>query len=394
ILTMTERLRYLFHKHLARTLTAAERTELNVLVLDEGNDAAITDLLNKAWDGSESEGVSREARKALLEKIQAPVVSIRPGKRWIPWVAAAACVAGLLVIGLVLFNNAKQSGQHPVAFTEPDVSAPQSSKARIVMSNGQSVSIDSLSAVTDGLVTVTKDASGNIVYSGSDNELRYNTLVNPRGSPVATTRLADGTQVWLNAGSSIRYFASNAGRERRVEVSGEAYFEVAKDKMRPFIVSKGHTAVTVLGTHFNVNAYDDDPSLNVTLLEGAVRVDHRTAGENIPASVVIRPGEQVTVSNANSRMSVNKKVNIDEVMAWKNGLFGFNRTDLKTVMRQLTRWYDVQVEYKGKIPSLSFGGEMERTLKLSQVLKLLEQSEVHFRIEPLPAGGQKIIVTP
>lgn len=390
---MSERLRYLFNRHLARTLTAAERTELNTLVVDEGNDADLTGLLSEAWDGLESEGVSPEARQALLEKIQAPVISIKQRKRWIPWVAAA-CIAGLLAIGLLLFNNNQHDAPPPVAFIPADVSAPQSSKARILMSNGQSISIDSLHKVTDGAVTVIRDAKGNIIYSGNDNEVRYNTMINPRGSPVAATTLVDGTRVWLNAGSSIRYFASNAGPERKVEVSGEAYFEVAKDKTRPFIVSRNNVAVTVLGTHFNVNAYEDEAAIKVTLLEGSVRVDRRKEGVNEPGSVVIQPGQQASVSNLDAQISVNKKANIDEVMAWKNGLFSFNRSDLKTVMRQLTRWYDVQVEYKGAIPQQSFGGEMERTLKLSQVLKLLEQSEVHFKIEQLPAGGQKIIVTP
>ncbi|HEX2630722.1 MAG TPA: FecR domain-containing protein, partial [Chitinophagaceae bacterium] len=174
--------------------------------------------------------------------------------------------------------------------------------------------------------------------------------------------------VWLNAGSSITYPASFGGNTREVEMTGEAYFEIAKDASKPFIVKKGETSVTVLGTHFNVNAYDDEKDLRVTLLEGSVNVN----------GTKIRPNQQAIVGDD---IRVTDKINIEEVMAWKNGLFRFETLNIEQIMRQVSRWYDVEIVYESH-PQEHFKGDIPRDVPVSKVLQLLEATEaVHFKIE-------------
>jgi ferric-dicitrate binding protein FerR (iron transport regulator) len=208
----------------------------------------------------------------------------------------------------------------------------------------------------------------------------YNTLSNPRGSKVISLTLSDGTRVWLNAGSSLRYPASFASSavNREVKITGEAYFEVAHDASKPFIVSKNDVSVTVLGTHFNVNAYDDESDIKITLLEGSVRVNK---GSN---TGLLKPGQQAQVS---SSVKVLNNTDVEQVMAWKNGKFSFNGSDIKTVMRELARWYDVNVEYKDEIKE-TFFVKLDRNTNMSNVFRILQTTgAVHFKIE-----GKKVTV--
>jgi ferric-dicitrate binding protein FerR (iron transport regulator) len=188
--------------------------------------------------------------------------------------------------------------------------------------------------------------------------------------------LPDGTMVWLNAFSSLHYPTRFTGATRTIEVTGEAYFEVAADAARPFIVKTGKEQVTVLGTHFNINAYEDEPAVRTTLLEGAVKVS------NGVGEVALRPGQQAAVREHAAGISV-ASVNAEDAVAWKNGFFHFDNADIQTVMRQISRWYNVEVRYDGVAPTTEgdFKGEIGRDLTLAQVLKVLEQTRVHFRIE-------------
>jgi ferric-dicitrate binding protein FerR (iron transport regulator) len=208
--------------------------------------------------------------------------------------------------------------------------------------------------------------------------------------------LSDGTKVWLNASSSIRYPAVFDGKERVVEVTGEAYFEVAslpltpkggKEKM-PFIVKIKTTSGTegqieVLGTHFNINAYGDEAAIRATLLEGSVKASLMNG-----QSSILKPGDQAVLM-PNASMTTNQTANLNEVMAWKNGYFQFERADIQTVMRQIARWYDVEIKYEGPVTKDKFGGSIPRDATLSQVLHAMEQSLVHFTIQ-----GKQVIVTP
>jgi ferric-dicitrate binding protein FerR (iron transport regulator) len=192
--------------------------------------------------------------------------------------------------------------------------------------------------------------------------------------------LPDGTKVWLNAASSLKYPAAFAGNERRVELNGEAYFEVSKDPSKPFFVKTASQTVAVLGTHFNINSYTDESATKTTLLEGSVKV----TGNN-GQSVKIKPGEQA-INYANA-ISIKENVDTDEAIAWKNGKFMFKNTDLQTIMRQLSRWYDVDVEYQGKIEQKHYMGRISRNVPVSQIFEILKTSGLNFTI-----NGRKIIV--
>jgi ferric-dicitrate binding protein FerR (iron transport regulator) len=232
-------------------------------------------------------------------------------------------------------------------------------------------------------VQVMKTAEGKVVYTGATTkgELVYNTLFNPRGSKVVDMQLSDGSHVWLNAGSSLTYPVAFVGNERKVTIKGEAYFEVAHDDSKPFVVSKDDVSVTVLGTHFNVNAYDDEDALKVTLLEGSVRV---ASNGNLK---VIKPGEQAIA--ASGKLQVASDVDLNEVMAWKNGIFKFKDATIESVMRQIARWYDVEVSYEGKVTN-HFIATIPRNVSAANAFKILEQTGgVNFKIE-----GNKVMVTP
>jgi ferric-dicitrate binding protein FerR (iron transport regulator) len=255
------------------------------------------------------------------------------------------------------------------------------------LANGKKIVLDSMSngvvAVQSGAKILLKNDQVSYNNTREAEAVSYNTMSTPRGRQY-TLVLSDGSKVWLNAASSITFPTSFMGKERNVEITGEAYFEVAHDAERPFKVKVGDMQVQVLGTHFNVNAYEDEGDIKTTLLEGSVKVSK--GNEN----TLIVPGEQAVILNSPSGVggiTVKKDIDLDEVVAWKNGLFNFNNADLKTVMRQLSRWYNVNIIYTGEIPNRVFGGEMQRDLHLSQVLKLLEKNNVHFKID-----GKNIVV--
>ncbi|HEY1202426.1 MAG TPA: FecR domain-containing protein, partial [Niastella sp.] len=202
----------------------------------------------------------------------------------------------------------------------------------------------------------------------------------------------DGSRVWLNAASSLRSPIAFIGNDRRVELTGEAYFEVAKDAHKPFHVITPTQDVEVLGTHFNVNAYENEPAVKTTLLEGSVKVnqlaiDNKQLAKKAERSVVLKPGEQAALSRAHSPLTIAHSPDMEEVMAWKNGFTIFNKADLKSIMRQVERWYNVDVVYEGDIPQRTFTGGIERSARLSELLRLLEVSKVKFRVE-----GNRLIV--
>jgi ferric-dicitrate binding protein FerR (iron transport regulator) len=217
------------------------------------------------------------------------------------------------------------------------------------------------------------------------NAVAYNTITTPKGRQFQMT-LPDGTRVWLNAGSSLRFPTVFVGNERKVEVTGEGYFEVAKNAAKPFRVSiNNETEIEVLGTHFNVNSYSNETSIKTTLLEGSVRVKTQVAGKK--SEVIIAPGQQAQLTAGNLKVANN--VDLSEVMAWKNGVFNFHNATLEEVMRELERWYDINVVYEKGVPQIEFVGKMGRDLSLAKVLRGLEMSEVHFRLE-----GRTLIVMP
>jgi ferric-dicitrate binding protein FerR (iron transport regulator) len=313
-------------------------------------------------------------------------------------IAVAATI--ILCIGAVALWWMKQHTNKavtPPVATITDI-MPGRNGAILTLQNGQTLVLDSTQngalPMQHGLQIVKHDSL--IAYAPTNNTVlnatAYNTLTTPRGRQFQLV-LSDGTKVWLNAASSIHYPAVFTGNERVVEVTGEAYFEVASLRLRsgnkmPFIVKiktpSGNVGqVEVLGTHFNINAYDDEAAIRTTLLEGSVQASMVNGERSI-----LKPGEQAVLM-PNASLTTNHSANLNEVMAWKNGYFQFERSDIQTVMRQIARWYDVDVQYEGAVTKDKFGGSIPRDATLSQVLHALEQSLVHFTIQ-----GKKVIVTP
>lgn len=303
-------------------------------------------------------------------------------RRW-GW-AAAAILVGVVAAGT--FFLVDHSGNQPaeIVARQQDV-APGFSKATLILADGSQVTLDSVGnqVIRQG-ATAVRQRGGSLQYDEAGevkSAISYNTLATPRGGQFQVV-LSDGTKVWLNASSSIRYPVAFAGGERVVEVTGEAYFDVTHDATAPFIVKTARQAIKVLGTRFNVNAYVDEPIASATLVDGAVTI---TSGNS---SRFLKPGEQLTTHYVSGEVTV-RSVNTDNVVAWTGGKFSFDHSDVRTVMRQLARWYDVDVVYGGAVPSREFVGEIERDLHLSQVLNILEKNSIHFDIQ-----GKKIIVLP
>jgi transmembrane sensor len=302
-------------------------------------------------------------------------------RKW--WSYAAAAILLFFVAGFYLWKNTGKK-QPTIAQQAPRQDIPAGHQGAILtLSNGGKIILDSVGngvLTTEAGVRVIRKG-GELSYGGNTAEVLYNQIVTPKGRKWELT-LSDGTKVWLNAASSIRYPISFVGKERVVEVTGETYFEVAPDKNRPFKVTiAGKGNIEVLGTRFNVNAYDDEDAMRTTLLEGSVKV---TRGKS---SSLLHPGQQAVLGNGTDDIKVINNANIDEVMAWRNGRFIFSDMDLKGIMRQLTRWYDVDVVYEGKVPEIRVGGIIHNDVYLSTVMEFLGENGVHYKIE-----GNKITI--
>ncbi|MBX2922689.1 MAG: FecR domain-containing protein [Chitinophagaceae bacterium] len=305
----------------------------------------------------------------------------------------AAAILFMLLSGTLwwLLNNKKQEIE-TVARQSIDL-PPGKNGAILKLGDGSEVVLDSLA---DGIVatqpgTKVKLIKGQLVYdtdSKTRGEVVYNTMTTPRGRQFRLV-LPDGTRVWLNAASSITYPAYFSGDSRTVKVSGEAYFEVARLENKPFKINVDDRGeVEVLGTHFNINAYKDEQNIKTTLLEGSVKASSLIASK-VHEQIVLKPGQQAEITDS-GKLQLNESVNTDQVMAWKNELFNFENASLQEVMRQLSRWYDIEVVYEKEIPQMTFGGEMSRNVSLSGLLSGLERAGVHFRIEE----GNRLIVMP
>jgi len=309
------------------------------------------------------------------------------------WLAAASLF--LLLGAGTLYFLLRQSSTPPVGKTYVNDIPPGHSGALLTLADGKVISLDS---IRNGVValqggTTAKVSNGVLSYEGHTDQLIFNTISTPKGRQFQVT-LPDGTQVWLNSASSIRYPASFLDNTREVAVTGEAYFEVAKDPGRPFKVNvDGRQEVRVLGTGFNINAYSNESSINTTLLEGAVRVVP-LSGEIERFATVLRPGQQARLSTGKmtgkeTGIRIVDNADLEKVMAWKNGQFNFKGASLDEVLRQLERWYNIEIIYESGIPDLQISGEMSRGVSLDVLLNVLNRMGLNYRRE-----GRKLIVLP
>lgn len=341
------------------------------------------DLIN---DENEAEflDVKRSVKRAADEQID-HYIKKKATRRRLLWIGYAAAAIVLVSVSVTLYLT----GGHANKKIQPDQAAlirPGGNKAVLTLSNGTKILLDDArkgEIAKQSNISITKTANNQIVYaanankSAPGNQLAYqlqNTITTPNGGQYQLV-LPDGTVVILNAASSLTYPASFHGNERVVQLDGEAYFEVAKNKAMPFRVKSGGQVVEVLGTHFNINAYKDESSIKTTLLEGSVKV---SSGTNY---TLIVPGQQAAALNNGSGAILKYTVDVDKETAWKNGLFSFQNDDLHAIMRQVARWYDVRVVYAGNLPREKFTGEISMNSNLSDVFKILELNDVHFEVE-------------
>ena len=398
-----QRIIYLLEAYTSQKATSQEEEELWDWMQDSQDDAVLKDYVHKVWSTQYSDQtVNRVDWNGMFDAIvsKSKNEQVIPGRKrlLVRWyrVAAAAVLAVLLGAAFFTFFKGELSPQSGTAALLPhDVKAPQNNRATLTLSSGQKVYLDSMGNGTlaaEGGVNVLKLTDGRIAYKGTASGELYNVLTNPRGSKVIDLILADGTRIWLNSGSSIRYPVAFAGGERKVTITGEVYFEVAHNAKMPFKVMlpsfKGAPAgaITVLGTHFNVNAYEDEEAIKTTLLEGSVLLS-LPSSSNTKRTAQLKPGQQAGIS---SELIVSDNSNLEEVMAWKNERFDFGeKTDIKTLMRELARWYDIDVHYAGKV-NAHFGGSISRQVNVSDVLKILETTGgAKFKIE-----GKTVTVFP
>jgi transmembrane sensor len=398
-----QQVQYLLARYIDAKATPQEEALLFELVNKEESSADWEEMLEELILLEEADSnYSRERWQPVLETI---VKHKEPAKQKISqimgWRIAASIVLVLGVAAWFLFNKADHDQQTIVQ--QPVKFAPGKDGAILTLSDGSKVVLDSMGngVIATQSGTTIELQQGRLTYQQTGKEagkVLYNTMTTPRGRQFQLS-LPDGSKVWLNAESSVTYPVAFTGKERKVTMTGEAYFEVSplptspggggeKSGKMPFIVvlpptgGGGGSLVEVLGTHFNINAYNNEPAIATTLLEGSVKFTHEKQQS------MLKPGQQGKLSTAGNITVVND-ADIDKIMAWKNGAFNFEGASLEEVMRQLERWYNIKVVYEKDIPKKEFVGEIGRNITLDELLKGLKGTGVHFRIE-----GRTLVVLP
>ena len=318
-----------------------------------------------------------------------------------PHIAIAAAILIAIGFGFYFYSNTDFSSQYAKQEAVQDI-APGGNKAILTLSDGQKIILADAEygeLANQSGIKITKAADGQLIYESIHPEgskkaphsakVAYNRIETPRGGQYEII-LPDKSRVWLNSLSSLRYPTYFNGKERRVELTGEAYFEVAHNKSLPFKVETNNQIVEVLGTQFNINSYTEEPSTKTTLIEGSVKVFQSSSNQY----ETLAPGQQSILTKGDKLSKINK-AQIAEAIAWKNKLFHFENSNIEVVMRQLSRWYDVEVEYEGKIPEVKLSGEIYRNTNATKVLDILSFFNIKYRIEELPGGktGKKIIIS-
>jgi transmembrane sensor len=385
---MENRYQHLAKKWLDNTITPDEQEEFAAWY-NAGQDTPVT--IPSAFAES-----SEALRERILDKINQDIKRENTrSRKSIPfWLRL---VAGLLLftacytyyLGRTRLQNKQIANTRPKPQLINDI-VPGSNKAVLTLANGTRINLNDVKSgvlASQGQTVLKKDKDGRVVYEGhagnaKDSSEIYNTITIPKGGQFQIV-LSDGSKVWLNSASSITFPTAFSKTERRVTITGEVYFEVAKNKHLPFRVIAGKQTVEVLGTHFNINAYADESTIKTTLVEGSVKI---SAGKR---SAILKPEQQASIINSSEdKISVNT-VDTDDVLAWKNGSFQFEKVQIQLIMREAARWYDVDIKYDGIIPQRQFTGSISRNVNLSELLKMLKYTGINFKIE-----GKTIVVTP
>lgn len=376
---------YLIAGFIRQTLTEEEHDELDDWVAASDDNYRLFDELTDEKNLSKAlDWYEKLKKEQALKKTKQRLSFNRPksGKLFSKFWHYAVAASVVIAVGLTIYFSSNKSEKPKIANNVRQDIMPGANKATLTLDNGKVILLDSEGTDTtleNGIKILRQN--GEVVYNatgtGAGNDLVYNTLSIPRKGQYKLV-LPDGSKVWLNAESSIKYPVAFTGNERNVFVTGETYFEVAKDVQKPFRVSFNDMEVEVLGTHFNINAYNDEPSLNTTLLEGSVKFSKGSI------SRILKPGQQLQLNNDEIKV-----INVDTsaVVAWKNKEFKFVNAPIEVVMRQVERWYDAKIIYKDKV-TFHFNATIDRSEPVSKLLHFLQETgEVNFQIE-----DNKIIV--
>ncbi|WP_299285542.1 FecR family protein [uncultured Mucilaginibacter sp.] len=319
--------------------------------------------------------------KRLLNKLNSRTGYLKPRFHLLKWLSAAAAILLIVAGSMFLKTKSPVNKQTNIPVAKRDI-GPGSNKATLTLDDGKVISLNDAANGTitrQGNITVKKKNDGMLEYvvsqtaAGNMQKPSFNTITTPRGGEYQLV-LPDGTKVWLNAASSLKFPSAFTGKNRDVKLTGEAYFEVAKNKERPFRVKFNNSEIEVLGTHFDVKAYKDDEEARATLLEGSIKITKNNEQR------ILLPGQQATESDKKGlKISA---ANIEEAVAWKNGFFIFHDLDIQSIMRTAARWYDIDVNYQGNLTNKQFGGRISKYKNISGLLKNLELTgTIHFTIE-------------
>jgi ferric-dicitrate binding protein FerR (iron transport regulator) len=384
------RLQHLLNQYLAHSLSEVEKTELWGYINDPVYELQVKDVLSEAFEeNTERNELTQTKQHELLRSIYKRDTTERKnsGTRQLwPHIAAAAAI-GLILFSVAVFYFPDRKSNPKLTATYTSDVGPGKAGATLTLANGKKIKLSGTEngqLAEEAGVKIKKTADGQVIYeitAAGKGQHAFHTLSTANGETYQLS-LPDGSKVWLNSASSLTYTTSlKESKKRMVRLTGEAYFEIARDKSHPFIVKTDRQEVEVLGTHFNVNSYSDEPFTATTLLEGSVKVSSDVGSQ------VLEPGEQSAIDG----LTINvHSVNTEKVIDWKNGDFVLNNENFKTALRKIARWYDVEIIYDSSIPDdIESGGWISRKAKLSAVLKSIESTgQVRFRIE-----GKKIYVS-
>ncbi len=376
------RLNALTIKYLLGTLTDVERQQLDA-ILDENP------VRRHRFEQRINKDHLRKNLQTYLEVRNTQNTPVRILRKYLPYAAAAAAL--LAIVALAIFLHRRQTQKQPLQ-TDPIIAMqhdfqPGSNRATLTLADGTTIDLD---AAKKGMISnqnnarIIKTDSGRIAYNTNKTKaatLAYNIVSTPRGGTYQVT-LPDGSTAWLNAASSIRFPTSFANK-REVQTTGEVYFDIAPDAAKPFYVSSGAIDIQVLGTAFDIQNYNNEPSARVTLVTGAIKIQSGRYDR-------ILTGRQLAKLTPQTPITVIDNPDISQAIAWKTGFFRFKNADIRSIMREVERWYDVDVEYQITDNAATYGGRISRGLPLSQLLRLLQGNNIHhYKME-----GRKLIILP